>query len=54
MGRRVAIPLAAGAVATGVTMGATMGLRSLAAAKESLRARLIVSVVMIVCTGAGA
>lgn len=53
-GRRVAIPLAVGAVATGVTMGATMGLRSLAAAKESLRARLIVSVVMIVCTGAGA
>jgi O-antigen/teichoic acid export membrane protein len=53
-GRRVAIPLAVAAAATGVTMGATMGLRSLAAAKESLRARLIVSVVMIVCTGAGA
>ncbi|MDQ4026684.1 MAG: hypothetical protein M3214_01345, partial [Actinomycetota bacterium] len=53
-GQRVAIPLAVGAAATGITMGATMGLRSLAAAKESLRARLIVSVIMIVCTGAGA
>jgi O-antigen/teichoic acid export membrane protein len=53
-GQRVAIPLAVGSVATGVTMGATMGLRSLAAAKYSLRARLIVSVLLIVCSGTGA
>jgi hypothetical protein len=51
--QRVAIPLAVGSVATGVTMGATMALR-LAAAKYSLRARLIVSILMIVCARAGA
>lgn len=54
LGQHVAIPLAVGAAATGVTMGATMGLRSLAAAKESLSARLAVMVFMVVGAGTGA
>jgi O-antigen/teichoic acid export membrane protein len=53
-GQRVAIPLAVGSVATGMTMGATIGLRALAAAKHSLRARVIVSILLVVCSGAGA
>jgi O-antigen/teichoic acid export membrane protein len=46
-GRQLAIPVIAFAIAAGFAQGPTIGLRALAAAKESLRARVITAPVVI-------
>jgi O-antigen/teichoic acid export membrane protein len=50
----VLLPLTVAAAASGVLTGATVGLRGLAAAKRSLRVRLITAIVTLVASAAGA
>jgi hypothetical protein len=53
-GHAVILPLALAWAASGVLTGATVGLRALAAAKRSLRARLITGALSLAGTAAGA
>jgi O-antigen/teichoic acid export membrane protein len=50
----VLLPLTIAAAASGVLTGATVGLRGLAAAKRSLRVRLITAIVTLLASAAGA
>jgi hypothetical protein len=52
--RPLILPLALGLAALGVMMGAVISLRALAAARRSLRARLLVSPVILVAGMSGA
>jgi hypothetical protein len=53
-GHSVLIPLTIAAAASGILTGATVGLRALAAAKRSMRVRLITAAITIAASTVGA